>query len=135
MDAISSRKSVSQSRSAGRPPWRRWLIEVERGLSQSFRGESTLFGYCFAASIILTTGFVLQVGMVQWAIVVLALSIAASAEMFQMVLRSMWIDLESHLSRETRKALLIGSAAVVVTRLGAMTAIGIIYAGHIMRIL
>ncbi len=123
------------SRSANRSAWRRWLIDVERGLSQSFRGESTLFGYCFVATVVITTGVVLGISIMQWAVVALALSVAASAEMFQMVLRAIWSDLDSKLSKETKKALQIGSAAVVVTRTGAMMAIVLIYGAKIAAVL
>ncbi len=119
--------SFTASRSSRRPAWRQWLVEVERGLSQSFRGESTLFGHCFIASIVLITGFILGITVLQWAVVFLSLGVAASAEMFQMVLRAIWTDLSEQLSKQTRKALQIGSAAVVVTRLAAAAAIVTIY--------
>lgn len=134
MDAYSDQERAS-SASAKRPAWRRWLIEIERGISQSFRGESTLFGYCFIASIVITTGAVIGVGPMQWAIVILSLSVAASAEMFQMVLRAIWSDLADRLSKPTRKALQIGSAAVLVARIGAFVAIGMIYGAIIARII
>ncbi len=128
MDAYSNTDPVAPTRSESRSAWRRWLIDLERGISQSFRGESTLFGYCFIATIVLTTGFVVGVSLLQWAVVLLSLSVAASAEMFQMVLRAIWSDLADQLSKPTRKALQIGSAAVVVTRIGAFGAIALIYA-------
>ena len=123
--------SAAPTGSETRSAWRRWLINLERGISQSFRGESTLFGYCFIATIVLTTGIVIGIGVLQWAVVVLSLAIAASAEMFQMVLRAIWSDLADQLSKPTRKALQIGSAAVVVTRMGAFVAIVLIYAAAI----
>ena len=82
----------------------------------------------------LTTGFVIGIGVLQWAIVLLSLAVAASAEMFQMVLRAIWSDLADQLSKPTRKALQIGAAAVVVTRIGAFLAIALIYAAAIRTI-
>jgi diacylglycerol kinase len=90
-----------------------------------------LFGYCFVASVTVTVGLVVGIGVLQWAVVILSLSVAASAEMFQMVLRSIGNDLADRLSRPTQKALQIGSAAVVVTRLGAGIAVGLIYVAAI----
>lgn len=127
-------ETMATSRSQKRSAWRRWLIEIERGMSQSFRGESALFGHCFLAAIILITGLVLKIGVAHWAIVLLSLSVAASAEMFQMVLRSIWTDLEAQLSKDTRKSLQIGCAAVVVTRLGAVSAVLVIYANAVVEI-
>lgn len=135
MNQLLEPDAPTASRSASRPAWRRWLIDVERGLSQSFRGESTLFGYCFVATVVLTMGVVLGMSVMQWAVIALALSVAASAEMFQMVLRAIWRDLDSGLSKETRKALQIGSAAVVVTRTGAMAAVVLIYGAKIASVL
>ncbi|MFK7819690.1 MAG: diacylglycerol kinase [Planctomycetaceae bacterium] len=116
-----------QSRSEQRPGWRQRLVDCERGLSQSFRGDSTLFGYCFVASVTVTAGLVVGIGVLEWAVVILAMCVAASTEMFQMVLRSIGDDLGERLSRPTRKALQIGTAAVLVTRLGATFAIAAIY--------
>ena len=130
MDAFSDHDITTRT-TAARPAWRRWLIEVERGITQSFRGESTLFGYCFVATIVLTMAVVLGIGVLEWAVVLLSLSVAASAEMFQMVLRAIWSDLRDQLSKPTRKALQIGCAAVLVTRCGAFLAIGLIYAAII----
>lgn len=127
-------ESPSLSHSAQRPAWRRRLVEIERGLSQSFRGESTLCGYCFVASVVVTMGIVLDISVIEWAMVILALSVSASSEMFQMVLQSLGSDLGNRLSRSTQKALRIGNAAVVVTRLGALLAIVLVYGAVIRRI-
>lgn len=132
--AMQQTNSGVKSHSQQRPAWRRRLVEVERGLSQSFRGESTLFGYCFVACVVVTTGIVLDIGVIEWAIVAIALSVSASSEMFQMVLQSLGSDLENHLSRSTQKALRIGNAAVVVTRLGAVVAIALVYGAIVRRI-
>lgn len=132
MSVFHDHETSASSRSATRPAWRRWLIEVERGLSASFRGDSTLFGYCFAATIVLSTGFVLNIGILEWAVVSLSLSVAASAEMFQMVIRAIADDISDELSKNTRKSLRIGLAAVLVTRLGAFAAVLMIYGARVL---
>ncbi len=124
-----------ERRDSARPAWRQWLVDIERGVTQSFRGDSSLFGHSFVAILVITMGVALNISVLQWATVLLALSVSVSAEMFQMVLRAVCRDLDAQLSRSTRKAVHIGVAAVVVTRLGALAAIGLTFGASIAPLL
>ena len=65
-----------------RPAWRRWLIDVERGLMHGVRGDSVFFVYFFLTSATIAASVVLGISLLQWTVVILALTVVLSAEMF-----------------------------------------------------
>lgn len=95
------------------------------------RTDGTFFVHLFAGCGILTTAAVLGLGAVEWAIVVLAMAFVLSAEMFNQMLRILWNEAEHHLPVDLRNAVRIGTAAVVISSVGAVIAIGLVFARHL----
>ncbi len=118
-------------RSRHRPPWRQRLVETERGMALGLRSDATLFVHFFLLCVILATGVVLSLSLVEWSILVLAFTGVIAAEMFHQLLKTLWKHEGHLLSRETREALRIGTAAVAVTMMGALTVTGLLFARHI----
>jgi diacylglycerol kinase len=109
-----------------RPAWRRWLIDVERGLTHGVRGDSIFFVYFFLTSATIAASVVLGISLLQWTVVILALTVVLSAEMFNQSVRSLFAALGRPADDSVKAALRIGSAAVFVTILGSVVTIGLI---------
>jgi diacylglycerol kinase len=108
-----------------RPAWRRWLIDVERGLMHGVRGDSIFFVYFFLSSVTIAASVVLGISLLQWTIVILALTVVLSAEMFNQSVKSLFAALGRPADEATRTAFRIGSAAVFVTIAGSVITIGL----------
>lgn len=114
-----------------RSAWRQRLVEAERGVALGFRGDSTLFVHFFAGSIILATAIVLGLTLVEWAVLVLALTLVLAAEMWGKVMTEIARHLPQENGGELRESLKIGTAAVFVTITGTLLAVGLIFARHV----
>jgi|HubBroStandDraft_5_1064220.scaffolds.fasta_scaffold191455_1 diacylglycerol kinase len=109
-----------------RPAWRRWLIDVERGLTHGVRGDSIFFVYFFLTSATIAASLVLRISLLQWTVVILALTVVLSAEMFNQSVKSLFLSLGRPADESIKAALRIGSAAVFVTIAGSILTIGLI---------
>jgi diacylglycerol kinase len=109
-----------------RPAWRRWLIDVERGLTHGVRGDSIFFVYFFLTSATIAASLVLRISLLQWTVVILALTVVLSAEMFNQSVKSLFFSLDRPVNEAAKAALRIGSAAVFVTIAGSILTIGLI---------
>lgn len=114
-----------------RSAWRQRLVEAERGATLGFRGDSTLFVHFFSGSIILATAVVLSLTLVEWAVLVLGLTMVVAAEMFNKVIVEISRHLPDNADDSWREGLKIGTAAVVVTIIGTVAAITLIFARHV----
>lgn len=123
------RRDAPEPRTAGkrRPAWRQRLIDVERGMTLGFRGDSSFFVHFFITTVVILTAFVLGLSLMQWVALILALTMVLTAEMFQQVLKTILGSLGHHLSHTARRAENIGTAAVFVTFLGAVVTIGLLF--------
>ena len=109
-----------------RPTWRRWLIDVERGLMHGVRGDSIFFVYFFLTSATIAASVVLGIALLQWTVVILALTVVLSAEMFNQSVKSLFAALGRPADDKVKAALRIGSAAVFVAIVGSVLTIGLI---------
>lgn len=114
-----------------RPDWRRHLIDVERGMSQGMKRESTLYAYMFALTIVIGSAVVLGLNLMQWTILILCATIVLSAELFSMALRAIRPLLKTECHKEANDAIRMGSAAVFSTVVGAVVVVGLIFAQRI----
>ena len=96
-------------------------------MTAGFRADSTFFVHFFIACVIVTTALVLGLGTLQWAFVILALTVVFSAEMFHQVLKTILDRFDHHFTADFRRAMRIASAAVFVAILGAVLSIGLIF--------
>ena len=117
-----------------RAPWRQRLVDAERGITLGVRSDSTFFFHFFLATIILLAALVLGIGAVEWAIVLLALTLVLSAEMFNQVLKAVRDGIGHHFDDNLQKAIRIGTAAVFVTMIGALLTLGLVFGKHVLEI-
>ncbi|MEX2288504.1 MAG: diacylglycerol kinase [Planctomycetaceae bacterium] len=117
-----------------RAPWRQRLVDAERGITLGVRGDSTFFLHFFLATIIVGAAFVLGIGAVEWAVVLLALTLVLSAEMFNQVLRSVHDALGHQFDDSLKKAIRIGTAAVFLTMIGALITLALVFGRHVYEI-
>jgi len=129
-----SRAGRSRSAAARRSHWRQRLIEAESGLRIGLRTDSTLFVHLFIVSGILAAGLVLQLGLVQWALLVLAITMVLSAELFHQLLRVLWNGAGRYLPPDLRNVVRIGTAAVVLSSVGAVVVLILVFAQRISQI-
>ncbi len=115
----------SNPRSA-RPAWRRRLIDIERGITLGVRGDSVFFVYFFLSSLTLAASLVLGISLLEWTVVILALTVVLCAEMFNQSVRSLFAALVGSSDDSIRSALRIGTAAVFVAIAGSVITIGLI---------
>ena len=92
------------------------------------RTDGTFFVHLFVGCGILATASVLGLSAVDWSIIVLSMTFVLSAEMFNQMLRVLWKEAAHHLPQELRNAVRIGTAAVVLSSVGAVIAIGLVFA-------
>ena len=109
-----------------RPAWRRWLIDVERGLMLGVRGDSIFFVYFFLTSATIAASVVLGISLLEWTVVILALTVVLSAEMFNQSVKALFAVRGRPVDDAARTALRIGSAAVFVAIAGSILTIGLI---------
>jgi undecaprenol kinase len=128
------RQDQLSSANRRRPPGRRRLVEAERGLTQGFRGDSTLMVYLFAACLTVAAGLVLGLPALQWAVLVLAFALVLAAELFNKVLRTLCRQATGD-AKALRHAASLGTAAVLVTILAAVVVVGLFLGGRLSEIL
>jgi diacylglycerol kinase len=114
-----------------RSPWRERLMEAESGIRLGIRADSTFFVHLFVGCAILAAAFVLGLNVVQWAIIVLAMTLVLTVEMFNQVLRVLWKNAGQHLPAEWQNAVRIGTAAVVLSSVGAVIAMLLVFGQRI----
>ena len=119
--------SVPQPHFKRRHIWRQKLVDVERGMTQGFRADSTFFVHFFTCSMVIVAALVMGISLAEWTVLVLALSMVLSAQMFNQVLKTLWQTVGHQMPDPAQRALKIGTAAVFVALSGAVIAIGLIF--------
>jgi len=114
-----------------RSAWRQRLVEAERGVTLGLRGDSTLFVHLFVGCVILISAVALGLSITEWALLILALAVVISAEMFNKVMIELGQLIPSNTDDSPHNCLKIATAAVFVTMSGSMLAVGLIFARHL----
>jgi len=96
-----------------RPAWRQRLVDAEGGLRLGMRTDSTLFAFSFCAIGMVLASLVLGLSRVEWAILLLGLGFALSAELLNQVLK----QLAENSTRRVQEALCVGTTAVLAAHL------------------
>ena len=109
-----------------RSPWRRRLIDAERGITLGFRSDSAFFVYFFAGCVVVAAAAVLGLALWEWIAVVLSLTAVLAAELFHQALRLFFQSAEADASLSQLKAQRLASAAVFATLLGAGLAVSLV---------
>lgn len=119
----------SSERPKRRPAWRQSLVEVERGVAQGVRSDSSFFAHFFVGSVILAAAFVLGLPFSHWLILILALTLVLSAEMFRQSIRAALDSIGLRFPESAQRARRIGTAATFVALIGALLCVGTVF-GH-----
>lgn len=118
---------LAEHRPQRRSAWRQRLIQAERGLVGGVRSDSSFFVHFFGASIVLAASGVLGLGTMQWAIILVCLTLVLCAEMFNHALRALVHDDPEPSGPVAQRVLGMGSAAVLVAIVGAVLVIGLVF--------
>ena len=110
-----------------RPAWRQRLIQAERGFGTGLRIDSTFFVHFFTSSMVLAVAAVIGLGILQWAILALSITLVLAAEMFNQVLKLVLSQPRLIAPPAAQKALGISTAAVYVTIAGCVVTILLLF--------
>ena len=114
-----------------RAAWRQWLVEAERGLTAGFRSDSVFFVHLFSGSLALAAAAMLGLSAVQWALLILAVTMTIAAELFHQVLKRLG-DLLAEAGPETAAAVRrLGVAAMTTVTLGTATAVAVLLGARV----
>jgi diacylglycerol kinase len=125
-DDFSARKFAPEPRleqRRPRPRWRQRLVEAERGLSHSFRADSSLYRHIFLDSLLLTTCGVVGLSGTQWVIVTMGLTMMLSSELFAHGLQAVATPLPDGLRKQVVS---VAAAAKLLVIAGSTSAIGLV---------
>lgn len=125
-------KTVAMSEPSHLRPERSWVEKFRdalHGLNCGIRGQSSFFVHFFAAAVVLVAGALLHLNHVDWCLLVLCIFAVLAAEMFNSALESMARAITDETDPHVGEALDIGSAAVLLTSIGA-SIVGIIVLIH-----
>jgi diacylglycerol kinase len=110
-----------------RSPWRRRLVEAERGLTEGFRADSTLFVHFFAGTLVMTTAVVLGISRIEWGMLILSFAMVLSAELFHLAMRAIFRHLGPQLSEPMQTARRMATAGVFFTLAGTLAIVLLIF--------
>ena len=127
------RRRDLQHGSRKRSAWRERLVRAEAGLRNGVRRDSTLCGHLFTGSIALVAGLVVGLSLIQWAILVLAMTVVGAAEMFDQVLKALLSDSGDALTSQTRATLGLSTAAVILAIAGSVITMGLVFVARLME--
>ena len=114
-----------------RSPWRRRLVEAERGLTEAFRSESTLFVHFFLATIVAAAAFVFGCSQVEWALLIVSFTLVFSAELFHLAMRAVFRNLGHHFHEPVQTARRIATAGVFCAMLGSALLVLLVFVPRI----
>lgn len=118
-----------------RSPWRRRLVEAERGLTEGFRTDSTLFGHFFIATVVVAAALVFGISPWEWGLLILSFAMVFSTEMFHLAMRAVFRNLNQELNESMQAARRIATAGVFFTILGALSVIALIFVPRLWALL
>jgi len=118
-----------------RAAWRQRLVDAERGFAHGFRGDSSFFVYGFAGTACVAASLVLGVPLVEWVVLLLAVTLVVSIEMLNQTVKTVVEGLPDPDPRLVRKAKRLGTAATFVAIAGAGTTVLLVLGRRLFDIL
>lgn len=113
-------------RAPRRAAWRQRLVDAETGLRAGIRADSTLFVFFFCSATITLTALVVGLSGLEWAVLVLSLGMALSAELFHQVLKHIAVKYRERFSAGLHEVVELGTTAVMAAHLTAASVAGIL---------
>jgi len=109
--------------------WRAKFRAAFRGAKRGVRGQSSFFVHFFTAAAVVAAGAVLGLSRLEWALLLLAITIVLVAEMFNSALEWIALAADSKHNPHLAEGLDIGSGAVLLASIGS-TIVGLIVFGQ-----
>lgn len=113
-----------------RPPKRTWpqkFRDAFRGVWLGVRGQSSFAVHLTVAVLVVAAAAVLRVSMTEWCLLTLCITLVLAAEMFNSALESLSKAIDVKHNLHLADGLDIGSAAVLVSALGAAVVGAVIF--------
>jgi diacylglycerol kinase len=108
-------------------PFARKFTDAFRGVPLGVRGQGSFRVHFAAAAAVIAAAVVMQLGLVEWCVLVVCMAVVLGAEMFNSALESLARAITDEHDPHVRDALDIGSAAVLVAAAGAAVAGAIVF--------
>jgi diacylglycerol kinase len=118
-----------------RSAWRQRLVTAERGLVGGVRSDSVFFVHFFGISLVIAAAIVLDVGFVQWIVIAACLTLVLTAEMFNQALKSLAQPDEAPPGPSARRAIAMGTAAVMVACSGSTLVMVLVFWQRLRQVL
>ena len=103
--------------------WRGWVAKFRnafRGIALGVRGQSSFYVHFTVALAVVIAGWLLQVTLLEWGLLILCISSVLVAEMFNSALESLAKAVDTEQNPHLGRALDISSAAVLLASTGAV---------------
>lgn len=109
--------------------WSRKFADAFRGVKLGIRGQSSFFVHFFIAAAAVAAGLSMRCSLVEWCLLAISIAGVLAAEMFNSALEALAKAITREIDPHIGAALDIGSAAVLLTALGAAS-VGVIILGN-----
>ena len=110
-----------------RSAWRERLVLAERGLVGGVRSDSVFFVHFFGIAMVIAAALVLDVGLLQWIGIAACLTLVLTSEMFNQALKALLQTDGRLLAPHEKKALAMGTAAVMVACTGSTIVMTLVF--------
>lgn len=119
----------------GQESWRQKFRHAFRGFKRGVRGQSSFFVHFFVAAAVIAAGVAFSVSLLQWCVLTLCITIVLAAEMFNSALEHLARAITEEYDSNVGAALDIGSAAVLISALGAAIVGASIFISRLLELL
>jgi diacylglycerol kinase len=116
-------------------PWVEKFRDAFRGLREGVRGQSSFRVHFAAAVSVVAAGSVLRVNLVEWSILLLAITVVLTAEMFNSALEMLAKAITSRHDHHLGLGLDAGSGAVLTASIGAAVVGTVVLGNRLGRLL
>ncbi|MEX2186628.1 MAG: diacylglycerol kinase [Pirellulales bacterium] len=115
--------------------WRAKFADALRGVKLGVRGQSSFFAHFFIAAAVVAAGVSMNCSLVEWCLLALCITAVLVAEMFNSAIEALAKAVTREFDQQIGAALDIGSAAVLLTSIGASVVGGIIFGNRLGQLL
>lgn len=111
--------------------WRRKFGDAFRGVKEGVRGQSSFFVHFLVAVLVVVSGVMLEVNLIEWCLLGLCIAGVLTAEMFNSALESMAKAITGENDPHLGDSLDIAAAAVLIASVGASVVGAIIFVNRL----
>ena len=123
--------TVTDAPRAKKPrPWREKFREAFRGMKRGIRGHSSFYIHFFFAALVVAVAGVLQVGWVEWCLLLGCIGFVFTAELFNSAIETLFHGLDEESKKRIHGCLDIAAGAVLMASLTAAAVGGIVFVRH-----